>query len=105
MVLECVVVQQQYQETLEHTQRKKLQLHRDVTFVDTQVKVVETVVSVIEVAQSQVEFVGQETADQTAVCVPKVAGQEQVGVQQELHVDVVSQQTIGAIQDTVDIVD
>ena len=104
MAQECVVVQQQYQETLEHMQRKKLQLHRDVTFVDTQVKVVEMAVFVIEVVQSQVKFVGQVTADQMAVCVPKVAGQEQVGVQQELHVDVVSQQTIGAIQDIVDIV-
>ena len=73
--------------------------------MDTQAKVVEMVVSVIEAVQNQAKFVGQVTVDQMAVCVLRAVGQEQVGVQQELHVDVVSQQTIGAIQDTVDIVD
>tara|TARA_B100001057_G_scaffold64039_1_gene57578 strand:+ start:19210 stop:19473 length:264 start_codon:yes stop_codon:yes gene_type:complete len=62
------------------------------------------VVSVIEAVQNQAKFVGQVTADQMAVCVLRAVGQEQVGVQQELHVDVVSQQTVGAIQDTVAIV-
>ena len=61
-------------------------------------------VSVTEAVRNQAKFVGQVTAEETAVCVLKAVGQEQVGVQQELHVDVVSQQTIGAIQDIVDIV-
>ena len=72
--------------------------------MDTQVKVVEMVVFVIEAVQSQAKFVGQVTVEIAAVCVLKAVGQEQVGVQRELHVDVVSQQTIGAIQDIVDIV-
>ena len=72
--------------------------------MDTQAKVVEMVVSVIEAVQNQAKFVGQVTVETAGVCVLRAAGQEQVGVQQELHVDVVSQQTIGAIQDIVAIV-
>tara|TARA_B100001113_G_C20792501_1_gene484590 strand:- start:37 stop:327 length:291 start_codon:yes stop_codon:yes gene_type:complete len=72
--------------------------------VDTQVKVVEMVVFVIEAVQSQAKFVGQVTVEIAAVCVLKAVGQEQVGVQRELHVDVVSQQITGVIQDTTDIV-
>ena len=65
----------------------------------TQEKVVEMVVSVIEAVQNQVKFAGQVIVDQAGVCVLKAVGQEQVGVQQELHVDVVFQQITGVIQD------
>ena len=77
--------------------RKQLTQHQDVGFVDMLVKVVEMAAYVTEDVQNQVEFVGKVTADLMAVCVLKEAGQEQVGVQQVLHVDVASQQTTGVI--------
>ena len=70
-----------------------------------QVKVVETVAFVTEVVQSQEKFAGQETAEVLDVCVLKADGVAQVGVQQVQHVDVVSQQTTGVIQDITDIAD
>ena len=71
--------------------------------MDTQVKVVEMVVFVIEAVQSQAKFVGQVTVEIAAVCVLKAVGQEQVGVQQELHEDVVLWQITGAEHLTTDI--
>jgi len=78
---ECVVVQQQYQETLERTVKEIFQCQQIVTYVDTQVKVVETVAFVIEGVQNQVKYAGQVTADLMAVCVLKVVGVVLVGVQ------------------------
>tara|TARA_B100000212_G_scaffold224838_1_gene170692 strand:- start:896 stop:1186 length:291 start_codon:yes stop_codon:yes gene_type:complete len=70
--------------------------------VDTQARVVEMVVSVIEVVQNQAEFAGQAIVETAGVCVLRAVGQEQVGVQQELHEDVVLWQITGAVHLTMD---
>ena len=94
-VLECVVVQQQYQETLERTVKEIFQCQQIVTYVDTQVKVVETVAFVIEDVQNQAKYVGQATVAIAAVCVLKVVGVVLVGVQLVQHVGVVLPLTTG----------
>ena len=68
-----------------------------------QARVVEMVVSVIEAVQNQEKFVGQAIVETAGVCVLKAVGQEQVGVQQELHEDVVLWQITGAEHLTTDI--
>ena len=60
------------------------------------------VVSVIEAVQNQAKFVGQVTVETAGVCVLRAVGQEQVGVQQELHEDVVLWQITGAVHLTMD---
>jgi len=100
----CVVVQQQFRETPEHTLiRKILQYQAAVTSAETQAKVVVMVACASEDVQIQAKYVGQVTA-QAVVCVPKAEEQEQVGVLLVQHVDVVLQEVIGAIQTTMDIV-
>ena len=104
MAQECVVVQQQYQETLERTVKEIFQCQQIVTYVDTQVKVVETVAFVIEAVQNQAKYVGQATVAVAAVCVLKVVGVVLVGVQLVQHVGVVLPLITGVrhnIQDTV----
>lgn len=98
--LECVVVQQPFQETQVHMPKNQLQYRQDAGFVVMLERVVEIIHFATEDVQKLVEYVGKAIADQMVVCVPKAAGQEQVGVQLVQHVDAVLRQIIGVIHHT-----
>ena len=90
MVLECVVVQQHFQETQERMLKNPILLWQvDVIFVCMQEKAVEVAGCVTEDVRKLGMLVGQEIADKVAVYVQKAEDQEQVSVVQELLVGAV----------------